>query len=919
MIYDKPSGYFGAPDAATRERVSLGHTLLIRCGMCNVSADLLPVESSHVERPHATSATDSNGSRHDELSRRQWWLGLQWLSFRRLSLQKLSLQRDLCLLLALLVPGLAAASEAPASLDIHNSRFVYSAEEKLGDFNLTRYLGDNALWLQPYRELITHWSAYATVSPRITLALIELETQLVSTETPSSGALRRPFGDLSSSNTFGGQSEDVLRRLSRSFYSDGGQMRQPTAARRALLTVLGSEARLAEFHRSFQRIFPSLAPLSQRRNSFSDPKSTLPPPSFLQLPFPVGDTWVSNGAHAHLGQDPGPKSSLDFSRNWTSSWGANTSSDWVVAASTGTAVVHSRCFVEVIGANGWSTSYYHLNNIVVSNGTFVSKDQRLANYANSQRQALCRGDASGPHVHFSLLRKGEYASLHNALLSAYRVDVGRSSYDRDCNHFFLERNGAKFCAGSPLANQSSQLPPPESPGDLQANALSIREIELQWQDLSGTESAFEIEARQSGAFTRVAQVAANTTSYRSLGLESGAAYSFRVRAVNSAGSSGYSNVANAMTEGERSPTSLNAVTLSDDSIELSWIDRAVSETRYEVEGHLEGEDFAILRSLPSGTQSVVIDGLLPRTTYTFRVRADGTRGFSTFTSEVTATTSSEAPGPCQSGDTAMCLSQERFRVEVDWQRFDGVRGDARRVSQGTNDSGLFWFFQDQNWEMLVKVLDGCQANQHFWVFAAATTNVEYTLRITDTATGVVKTYFNPLGTAASAVTDTNAFSTCGTEQNQASDASELTAPGSSDVDMMLAPLPSVQPSDLKVGSTSPCVAGPSRLCLNQERFELTVSWEDFSGASGTGQVAPLRADDSGLFWFFDGNNWEMLAKVINGCAANGHYWVFAASTTNVGYQLSVRDTQTGMVREYSNPLGRSADAITDSEALAVCP
>lgn len=45
-----------------------------------------------------------------------------------------------------------------------------------------------------------------------------------------------------------------------------------------------------------------------------------------------------------------------------------------------------------------------------------------------------------------------------------------------------------------------------------------------------------------------------------------------------------------------------------------------------------------------------------------------------------------------------------------------------------------------------------------WVYAAATTNVEYTLQVTDVFTGETATYFNPLGEAAPAVTDTKALS-----------------------------------------------------------------------------------------------------------------------------------------------------------------
>lgn len=116
--------------------------------------------------------------------------------------------------------------------------------------------------------------------------------------------------------------------------------------------------------------------------------------------------------------------------------------------------------------------------------------------------------------------------------------------------------------------------------------------------------------------------------------------------------------------------------------------------------------------------------------------------------------------PCSAGATTLCLAGDRFAVEVSWRDFQGGTGSGHSVDVNSDDSGIFWFFTADNWEMLVKVLDGCRVNGRYWVFAAATTNVEYTLRVTDTASGAAKSYVNPLGVAAPALTDTGAFATC---------------------------------------------------------------------------------------------------------------------------------------------------------------
>jgi hypothetical protein len=119
-------------------------------------------------------------------------------------------------------------------------------------------------------------------------------------------------------------------------------------------------------------------------------------------------------------------------------------------------------------------------------------------------------------------------------------------------------------------------------------------------------------------------------------------------------------------------------------------------------------------------------------------------------------------------------------------------------------------------------------------------------------------------------------------------------------------------------AASGCVPGPTALCLNRGRFRVEVAW-DANGTAGPGRAVPGAAADSGLFWFFAPDNWELLVKVIDGCALNGHYWVFSAATTDVHYVLTATDTVTGRVVHYENPAGKAAAATTDTGAFATCP
>lgn len=149
----------------------------------------------------------------------------------------------------------------------------------------------------------------------------------------------------------------------------------------------------------------------------------------------------------------------------------------------------------------------------------------------------------------------------------------------------------------------------------------------------------------------------------------------------------------------------------------------------------------------------------------------------------------------------------------------------------------------------------------------------------------------------------------------------------------------------------PCPETTWTLCLQSGRFQVEVDWfttnddatqpdddgasnpddgddddsisnpndgDSDDGSSGMGQLVYPSSDSAGLFYFFDPDNWEMLVKVLDGCAHNGHYWVFGAAATDVGYEINVYDMSTGsppLSKKYKKAAGPPAPALVDVAAF----
>ena len=140
---------------------------------------------------------------------------------------------------------------------------------------------------------------------------------------------------------------------------------------------------------------------------------------------------------------------------------------------------------------------------------------------------------------------------------------------------------------------------------------------------------------------------------------------------------------------------------------------------------------------------------------------------------------SRKAGTCEADAETLCLADSRYRARAEWWTVDGRSGMSSVIHAGTNDSGVFSFFGRNNWEILIKVLDGCDVNGHVWVFGAATTDMGCRIEITDTLTGEVREYRNESGNQGSAINDTVAFAdACGAGDAAADASATRTVDGS---------------------------------------------------------------------------------------------------------------------------------------------
>ena len=184
----------------------------------------------------------------------------------------------------------------------------------------------------------------------------------------------------------------------------------------------------------------------------------------------------------------------------------------------------------------------------------------------------------------------------------------------------VNRVGAGLASSSQSATPTSTVVAPDTPTDLSATPGN-RQVMLSWVQPSGGAALTHYEYEQDGSGTWTS-TGGTAPSYTVTGLTNGQTYTFRVRAVNSAGPSAASGsqTATPTTTEPEAPESLS-FTPGDQQVTLRWRappnDGGSEITHYEYEQDGSGTWISTDGTATSHT----VTGLNNGQTYTFRVRA----------------------------------------------------------------------------------------------------------------------------------------------------------------------------------------------------------------------------------------------------------------------------------------------------------
>lgn len=305
----------------------------------------------------------------------------------------------------------------------------------------------------PASRAIEFYGELWGINPRLLLALLELKSGLLSDATADVDTIRCAMGNNDPAiGSFLAQLRWAAEELSKGFFARyrghnreqillaDGTIVEPapgvnagTFAVQRFLALGASrtqwETWMSDGQGGFRATYVGLFGRPETKSPAS-PAAVAGAPN-LRLPWAMGETWhYTGGPHtATAGGVDYSKGAVDFAPGGGT--GCYRSNAWVRAANEGT-VVYAQCnLVRIDHGGNWSTAYFHLRDIQVSEGQHVPAGATLGHPSCKYGQ-VCGWSTpilpSGSHVHFETRLGNIPQKIGGTVLGGWTIREGASDY-----------------------------------------------------------------------------------------------------------------------------------------------------------------------------------------------------------------------------------------------------------------------------------------------------------------------------------------------------------------------------------------------------------------------------------------------------------------------------------------------------------
>lgn len=178
---------------------------------------------------------------------------------------------------------------------------------------------------------------------------------------------------------------------------------------------------------------------------------------------------------------------------------------------------------------------------------------------------------------------------------------------------------------------------PAAPTSLTATPQTGPKVSLTWRDNATNETGFSVERSTDGVTFSPIGTASPRTSVGNVtfvdnGVSAGATYTYRVAAVNVAGTSGYSNTATAAIPAvPAAPSAISGTAVrfgSGERVTLSWTDNATNESGFTIQWSSASGGSIAGSSTAASNATTFTTGTITRQSWWFRVGATNIGGTS---------------------------------------------------------------------------------------------------------------------------------------------------------------------------------------------------------------------------------------------------------------------------------------------------